>query len=68
MDLNLINKVAIVCGSTQGIGRAAAIKISHLGASLVLVARNEDELKSDDEGPDVKEDSLEFEKPIKVES
>ena len=46
MDLNLINKVAIVCGSTQGIGRAAAIELSHLGASLVLVARNEEKLKS----------------------
>lgn len=45
MDLNLKNKIAIVCGSTQGIGKAAAIELSKMGASLVLIARNEDSLK-----------------------
>jgi 3-oxoacyl-[acyl-carrier protein] reductase len=46
MDLNLKDKVAVVCGSTQGIGKATAMELSQLGASLVLVARNEEKLKS----------------------
>ena len=46
MDINLTNKKAFVCGSTQGIGRAAAIELANLGASIVLLARNEDSLKS----------------------
>jgi len=45
MDTNLIDKKAFVCGSTQGIGRAAAIELATLGASIVLLARNEDSLK-----------------------
>ncbi len=36
----------MVCGSTQGIGLAAAIEISKLGAEVVLVARNEEKLKA----------------------
>ena len=39
------NKRAFVCGSTQGIGRVAAIELANLGASVVLIARNEDSLK-----------------------
>jgi 3-oxoacyl-[acyl-carrier protein] reductase len=45
MDLSLKNRTAIICGSTQGIGLAAAIELSQLGASCVLVARNEEALK-----------------------
>lgn len=45
MDLNLIGKRAIVCGSTQGIGKATAIELASLGASITLVARNEEKLK-----------------------
>jgi 3-oxoacyl-[acyl-carrier protein] reductase len=45
MNLDLKGKTALVCGSTQGIGKAAAIELSNLGASIVLVARNEDRLK-----------------------
>jgi 3-oxoacyl-[acyl-carrier protein] reductase len=45
MDVNLKNKRAFVCGSTQGIGKAAAIELANLGASIVLLARNEDSLK-----------------------
>src|SRR5687767_2222754 len=44
MDLNLRNKLAVVCGSTQGIGRATAIELAELGASVVLLARNPDKL------------------------
>jgi 3-oxoacyl-[acyl-carrier protein] reductase len=45
MDINLKNKKAFVCGSTQGIGRATAMEIAALGASVVLLARNEDSLR-----------------------
>lgn len=45
MDLDLSGKRAVVCGSTQGIGKAAAIELALLGASVTLVARNEGKLK-----------------------
>jgi len=45
MDINLTGKKAFVCGSTQGIGRAAAVELANLGASVVLLARNEDSLR-----------------------
>ncbi len=45
MDINLIGKDAIVCGSTQGIGKACAIELASLGANVTLVARNETKLK-----------------------
>lgn len=45
MNLDLKNKQAIVCGSTQGIGKAVALELAQLGASVTLVARNEEALK-----------------------
>jgi 3-oxoacyl-[acyl-carrier protein] reductase len=45
MDINLKGKKAFVCGSTQGIGHATAVELANLGASVVLLARNEDSLK-----------------------
>lgn len=44
MDLNLKGKRAVVCGSTQGIGKAAALELASLGASVTLIARNEKKL------------------------
>lgn len=41
MNLLLQHKTAIVCGSTQGIGLASAIELANLGATCVLIARNE---------------------------
>jgi 3-oxoacyl-[acyl-carrier protein] reductase len=41
MNLNLINKSALVCGSSKGIGKATAIELALLGANVTLVARNE---------------------------
>lgn len=35
----------MVCGSTQGIGKASAMLLAKQGASITLVARNEDALK-----------------------
>ncbi len=46
MDLNLSGKRAVVCGATQGIGRAAAIELAKLGASVTLFSRDEEKLKS----------------------
>lgn len=40
MDLNLTGKHAIVCGSTQGIGRACAHELASLGARVTLIARD----------------------------
>lgn len=40
MDLNLIGKNALVCGSSQGIGKAIALELASLGASVTLFARN----------------------------
>ena len=45
MELNLTGKTALVCGSTQGIGKATAIELAILGANVVLIARNETALK-----------------------
>ena len=44
MDLNLIGKTAVVCGSSQGLGLASAIELSLLGANVVLMSRNERKL------------------------
>lgn len=46
MNLDLTNKHALVCGSTAGIGKAAAIELALLGADVTLVARNEEKLKA----------------------
>jgi 3-oxoacyl-[acyl-carrier protein] reductase len=45
MNLDLTNKNALVCGSTAGIGKATAIQLAKLGATLTLVARDEEKLK-----------------------
>lgn len=46
MNLNLLGKNALVCGSTQGIGKASAIELANLGANVTLVARNEEKLRA----------------------
>ena len=45
MNLDLKNKRALVCGSTQGIGKAIALELALMGANVTLVARNEEALK-----------------------
>jgi 3-oxoacyl-[acyl-carrier protein] reductase len=46
MNLDLTGKHAVVCGSTQGIGKATAIELALLGATVTLMARNEEKMKS----------------------
>lgn len=46
MNTDLKGKHAVVCGSTQGIGKATAIALANLGASITLVARTEEKLKA----------------------
>ncbi len=46
MNLDLKNKNALVCGSTQGIGKATALLLAAEGANITLVARNETKLKN----------------------
>lgn len=45
MNLDLTQKTAIVCGSTQGIGRASAVELALLGANVTLMARNKASLQ-----------------------
>ena len=47
MNLDLSGRTALVCGSTQGIGRACAQQLAKQGAHLVILARNESALKEE---------------------
>lgn len=40
MDLNLKDRHALVCGASQGIGKAAALALAAHGATVTLVARD----------------------------
>ena len=46
MNISLENKTAIVCGSTQGIGKACAMELAGLGAEIILIARDSEKLKA----------------------
>lgn len=46
MNLNLTGKTAMVCGSTQGIGKAVALELASMGANVILVARTKEKLQS----------------------
>ncbi len=45
MDIHFIAKRAIVCGASKGMGRATAIELAALGASVTLVARRAEALE-----------------------
>ncbi len=46
MNLSLEGKNAIICGSSQGIGLAIAEELALMGANCILLARNEENLKT----------------------
>lgn len=46
MNISLKGKVALVSGSTQGIGKATAEGLAEMGAKVILLARNEEKLQS----------------------
>ncbi|MEO7148459.1 MAG: SDR family oxidoreductase [Rhodanobacteraceae bacterium] len=45
MDIDLSGRHALVCGASQGIGRACALELAKLGADVTLLARREDVLR-----------------------
>ena len=46
MEIDLTGKRALVCGSTAGIGKATAMQLAEAGATVTLLARNEEKLKT----------------------
>jgi len=46
MEISLRGKNAIVCGSTRGMGKAIALEFASAGASVILIARNENALRN----------------------
>ncbi len=46
MNIDLSNKTALVCGSTRGIGNAIAKQMASCGATICLLARNEEALNN----------------------
>lgn len=46
MKIDLTGKRALVSGSTAGIGKAVALQLAEAGATVTLLARNEEKLKA----------------------
>lgn len=52
MNLDLTGKSALVCGSSQGMGKAIAEQLASQGASVILLARNKAKLEAVRDGLD----------------
>ncbi|GEO07506.1 SDR family oxidoreductase [Segetibacter aerophilus] len=46
MNLNLMNKTALVCGASQGLGLACAVELASLGVSVIVASRSDDKLRA----------------------
>ena len=46
MNLNLKNKNAIVCASSQGLGKAAALDLAEEGVNLAICSRDQDKINN----------------------
>lgn len=46
MEIDLKNKTALVCGASDGIGKAIAVELAASGAKVILLARNVEKLKA----------------------
>jgi 3-oxoacyl-[acyl-carrier protein] reductase len=46
MTLELIDRHALVCGASEGIGRASALALAELGANVTVLARRQDRLET----------------------
>ncbi len=44
--MELSNKYALVCGASQGIGKAIAFEFAKLGANVTIISRNESKLQT----------------------
>lgn len=44
MDLHLTHKLALITGSTKGIGKAIATELAREGADVIINGRNQDEV------------------------
>ncbi|XP_074603691.1 3-oxoacyl-[acyl-carrier-protein] reductase FabG-like [Brevipalpus obovatus] len=64
MEINLANKVALITGSSQGIGAATAVLFSKLGAKVIITGRKEDLLAK--VGQECEQVSPSKEKPLIV--
>ena len=45
-DINLKGKFVLITGATKGIGRSTAVAMHQVGASIIAVGRNKNELKT----------------------
>ncbi len=46
MELGLMNRVAVVTGGSEGIGKAAAYSLAGEGANVIILARTQSKLDS----------------------
>ena len=44
MDLNLKNKVSLVCAASEGLGKAAALELAKEGSKVAICSRNKEKL------------------------